>query len=358
MVNQKNVPNFRPHTQNKSTFMKTLLKGGKWPYYKVILACLLTGAFSFAISHQFHKTPPTPTANPPAGKQLVLTRLKDYKFIQPLLLSDMTDPDPGMNGLMTEIESTISSYHQKDTAYRASVYIRDLNDARWNVLNQEEKYDPGSILKLPIMIALMKKAESDPGILEQQILYQGTERKLPTQTIKPTSIQPGTVYKVKDLLQFMIVESDNEANMLLFNFLKPEVVLKVFRDLNMEVPDVSQPTVYMKAADVSKFLRIIYNSSYTNPRLSEYAMELLEKTKFKDGMKKSIPGDALLVHKFGERGYPGTSYQELCETGIIYLNDQRVLLTIMTKGNNQRDQAASISEITRKVVNRMQSSNL
>lgn len=335
--------------------MKTLLKGGKLPYYKVILACLMTGAFTFAISHQFHKPSPSPpTSQSTAGKQLILTRLKDYKYIQPLLLSDLSEPDEGMQELMTDIQQSISSYQIKDSAFKASVYIRNLTDGKWNVINPNEKYDPGSILKLPVMIALLKKAESDPTLLDQQILYQGTERKLPKQTIEPTSIKAGSVYTVRELLKFMIVESDNEANMLLFNFLKPDIVLKVFRDLQLEIPDVYQPTLYMNVADVSKFLRVIYNSSYTDPRLSEYSMQLLEKTKFTEGMKKSIPGNAMLIHKFGERGYADTSFQELSETGIIYLNDQRVLVTIMTKGTNQSAQAASIAEITKKVVSRIQ----
>lgn len=339
--------------------MKTLLKGGKLPYYKVILACLMSGAFTFAISHQFHKPSSSPsTSQSTAGKQLILTRLKDYKYIQPLLLSDLSEPDDGLQELIRDVQQSISIYQSKDTSYKASVYIRNLTDGKWNVINPSEKYDPGSILKLPVMIALLKKAEADPSILDQQILYQGTERKLPTQTIQPSSIQAGTIYKVRDLLRYMIVESDNEANLLLFNFLRPDIILKVFRDLQLEIPDVSQPTVYMNVIDVSKFLRVIYNSSYLDPRLSEYSMELLEKTKFSEGMKKSIPDNAMLIHKFGERGYPGTSFQELSETGIIYLNDQRILLTIMTKGNNQSAQAASIAEITQKVVSRMQSTAL
>ena len=338
--------------------MKTLLKGGKWPYYKVLLACLMTGAFTFAISHQFHKSPPAPHSSPSPSKQLIQTRLKDYKYIQPLLLSDLSEPDDRLQELIRDVQQSISIYQSKDTSYKASVYIRNLTDGKWNVINPSEKYDPGSILKLPVMIALLKKAEADPSILDQQILYQGTERKLPTQTIQPSSIQAGTIYKVRDLLRYMIVESDNEANMLLFNFLRPDIILKVFRDLQLEIPDVSQPTVYMNVIDVSKFLRVIYNSSYIDPRLSEYSMELLEKTKFSEGMKKSIPDNAMLIHKFGERGYPGTSFQELSETGIIYLSDQRILLTIMTKGNNQSAQAASIAEITQKVVSRMQSTAL
>ena len=76
------------------------------------------------------------------------------------------------------------------------------------------------------------------------------------------------------------------------------------------------------------------------------------------GMKKGIPHQATLVHKFGERGYPNSTFQELSETGIIYLNNERILLTIMTKGNNQQEQAELISAITQKTCNWVENSKI
>jgi hypothetical protein len=76
-------------------------------------------------------------------------------------------------------------------------------------------------------------------------------------------------------------------------------------------------------------------------------MQLLSESTFTEGMKKGVPENALLVHKFGERGYPNSTYQELSETGIIYINNERVLLTVMTKGNNQQQQAQLIADITK-----------
>lgn len=338
--------------------MKNLLKGGKWPLNRVLLACLMTGIFTYAISRQcLEKKSHLASPNvPSANKRLVLTRLKDFRLTQPLLMADMSEPDPGTKELMDAIEQKIANYTAADNTYKAAVYVRNMNSGSWNVINGNEKFDPGSILKLPVMIGLLKQAEANPQLLNQRILYDAHSVNFPKQTILSSSIQLGKTYTVKELLNYMIVESDNEANALLFKFANPDMILKLFGDLNLQVPDKNQLTVQMNVIDVSKFLRVIYNSSYTNPQLSEYSMELLEKTKFKDGMKKAIPEHGFLVHKFGERGYPNTSFQELSETGIIYLNDQRILLTVMTKGSSQATQAASIAEIAKIVCNWIENS--
>ena len=156
----------------------------------------------------------------------------------------------------------------------------------------------------------------------------------------------------------MIVDSDNEANLLLYSFIDAETILKVFTDLDMTAPDPNQSAISMNCIEVSKFLRVLFNSGYTLPELSEYSMQLLSQSTYSMGMKKGIPQNATLVHKFGERGYPNSAFQELSETGIIYLNNERILLTVMTKGNNQQQQAELISTITKNTCAWVENSNI
>lgn len=329
--------------------MFNFLTRGKWPFYKVLLACLLTGIFTYAISQQFNrqKKPrssylPAETRNP-AYRTI---RLKEYKFIQPILMTEGNEDTTQFTALRNFIVTATQRIKESDKDFEASVYIKTYDDGNWTAINPAATFDPGSILKLPVLIAILRKAEKNPGILDEKILFD----KPHVTDIKPSiveeSLKPGTRYSVKELLYHLIVNSDNEADYMLFHFLDKETVLKVFSDLEMSVPDPSQSSVKMNCKEVSKFLRVLYNSGYTNPRLSEFTLGLLEKSRYKDGMRKGIPDDAMLVHKFGERGYANSTFQELSETGIIYLGDHRLLLTIMTKGNDQKKQADFIAEIT------------
>ncbi|MBL7923455.1 MAG: serine hydrolase [Bacteroidia bacterium] len=328
--------------------MKNSLKGGKWPLYKVLLACALTGAFSYAISKRSNSTPKYPSASPAAERKATLnvTRLKNQGLIQPLLMAEVDDESVVYTGLKEQLQASISRQQNDGVITRVSVYLFNFNQADWMSINKDQEYDPGSIMKLPILLAYLRKAESNPGLFDRKILYTGPDASMPEQTIVSGTLIPGKHYSIRELLRYMLVESDNQANALLNRSIEPEFVFKVFSDLGLQVPKVEQSAVKMNIVDVSKFLRVLFNSSYTGREQSEYAMQLLTKTKFSEGMKKAIPDSITLVHKFGERGYRDTTYQELHETGIIYVQGTPVLLTIMTGGNDQARQAGCIRELT------------
>lgn len=330
--------------------MNYSLNGSKIPLYKVILACLLTGIFTYAISSRIPKSEIHRLNNENKDKNLTTklknTHLNNFKFIEPVLISDLTTPSPELTELKNQLQQKNDQYRLADSLFVNSIFIKDLSSGEWTSLNENEEFDPGSILKLPILIAILRKADSNPQLLNQKIKYEGQFKGLPRQTIVENHIQAGGIYTIKELLNYMIVDSDNEANMLLYNFLEQQTILEVFSDLGIEVPDPKQPIVKMNCIEVSKFLQVLYNATYTSHQLSEYSLELLSHTKFKDGMQSGIPEGDYLVHKFGERGYPNTSFQELSETGIIYQNNERYLITIMTKGTNQKRQAEIIKEHT------------
>lgn len=328
--------------------MNYSLSQGGWPLYKVLLACTFTGAFTFALSHQFKQSEtPKPMATVNCTSHMDLLRLKEYKLIQPLLLTDIGEESEDFNELKTDLSSTIYLEKSNGVIQDVAVYIRDFTDGSWMGINYLENYDPGSILKLPILLAYLKNAKSNPALLDHKLTYNGPGPNMPKQNIVSSTLQIGKSYTIRELLRFMIVDSDNQANALLNNYIEPNAIIGVFKDLNTPIPDMHAQTFQLNAKDISKFLRVLYNSSYTTPELSEYALDLLTKVTFKDGMRQSIPENIVMAHKFGERGYSNSKVNELHETSIIYLEGRPILLTILTRGTNQLKQAAMIRNLTK-----------
>ncbi len=50
------------------------------------------------------------------------------------------------------------------------IYVRNLNNGPWFGINEDEKYSPASLMKVPILITFLKWIESDPNILTRKIL--------------------------------------------------------------------------------------------------------------------------------------------------------------------------------------------
>ena len=89
-----------------------------------------------------------------------------YSFIKPLLAVDtrIDTPSPMYQSLFNNIKNFIKK--QSSPGDDTSVYFIDYgpNGGRF-AINENDLYSPASLMKIVIMIAFFKKAETDPSIL-------------------------------------------------------------------------------------------------------------------------------------------------------------------------------------------------
>jgi len=79
------------------------------------------------------------------------------------------------------------------------------------------------------------------------------------------------------------------------------------------------------------------------------ALEVLSRTRFKNGIKAGISDQATVASKFGERGLIDSNAKQLHDCGIVYDGNSPYLLCIMTKGTDWERQATVIQEISKLV---------
>jgi len=273
-----------------------------------------------------------------------IERMNGYPFVRPLLFVDNVCEGDGLANTKKEISDLIQNYKTYQGLTSASVYIKEYRHNEWMTVNEEESYEPGSLFKVPILIAYLKMNEEHPGVLEKELTFNQSFNIDKNVAYKSSGIQLGSTYKVRDLLKYMIAYSDNNATALLNNNLKPEVLLKLFKDLELELPNVNAKQYFFNVKQYSLFLRAIYNATYLTIDDSEYAAELLNKCEFNDGIRKGVPASVKMAHKFGESGTPVD--KQLHESAIVYLKDKPYMLTVMTKGKDNATLTKLISEIS------------
>ncbi|MEP7169670.1 MAG: serine hydrolase [Bacteroidota bacterium] len=304
----------------------------------------------------FHYKDPAPVivqsadCPPPAVTRY---RLDGYQFTHPLLLADKMEESKDLSGLKNEVAQMIRQWKEAGQITAASVYVRSLNDGNWIDINPDETFNPGSLIKVPIMMTYLREAEKNPALLNKKLTLDPSV-KVPLQTFTGDRIVAGKAYSIKELLYYMIAKSDNYATFLLNNNVNIPEFQKLFTDVGMEKPDVHSLDFRITAFNYSKFLRMLYNSTYLNNEDAEFALTLLTKSDFADGMLKQIPAQIKVAHKFGEWGTPkdGSNHQ-LHESGIIYCNDSPMLLTVMTKGTDVKMLPHVISEISKRVFDKL-----
>ena len=260
-------------------------------------------------------------------------------------------PSDNLASLNQTISNVIDKYKRIDNVSTASVYLKIYGGSDWTAVNDEEKYEPGSLFKVPILIASLKMDEKNPGFLNQKLLYARPFDIGKKVNFKNKSIVLGNTYSIRELLKYMISYSDNNATALIETVLDGKTLIKLFTDLGLEVPNMASSQYLFTARGYSYFMRSICNASYLNTTNSEYAAELLSKSEFKDGISKGLPSTVKIIHKFGESG--NQTEKQLHECAIIYLDNKTYLLTVMTKGKDVGKLSKLIQEISQTVYNEM-----
>jgi beta-lactamase class A len=248
---------------------------------------------------------------------------------------------------LLDLKNSISAYLDQLTANnsvtRVAVQFRDLNTGPWFGINNLDQFSPSSLLKLPVMMAYYKEAEANPAILQKQFTFtKGPTEVVPAFPPKHP-LENGKTYTVEQLIESMIVESDNNALLILENYIGEDKINQVTLDLGI----ATNQDLSLSVSDYSTLIRVLYYSTYLNKDYSEKALELLSKAEFTQGLVALLPKDITVAHKFGEREADGVN--QLHDCGIIYYPKHPYLLCIMTKGPNFNDLLTTIQQISNRV---------
>lgn len=282
-------------------------------------------------------------------------RQGEYRLINPLLMCGTEGNAIGEKEILPSrngIENLIKAKTDKYRLAHVAVYFRNLNQGASFGINEEEKFAPASLLKVPLMIAWLKEAENNPQLLSKKIKYDrsiGDDNA--TINIRPSrAVIPGRSYSIEELIYMMIVHSDNNAKTMLFNNIDQRKLIKLYLSLGTGIPSINQPDDFMSVLEYSTFFRILFNSSYLSRDMSEKAMQYLAETEFRNGIVAGVPPNIVVAHKFGERTLGSSGeIKELHDCGIVYYPNDPYLLCIMSQGSNFSALDDIIGNISRRI---------
>lgn len=276
-----------------------------------------------------------------------------YKFINPLLdagESRRVILPSTIVDLRGKVEKSINDLRQKNHLTEASVYYRDLKNGPTFAINEDSIYTPASLLKLTILMTYYRETQTQPGLLENVITYD-TPIETPWFRQQDTGalLEIGKSYTIKELLELMIVNSNNYATILLEKHLDIDVREKIFEDISIPKPPIINTTdVFLRVRQYSSLFRILYNGTYISNTLSEQALEILSKSTYQKGLRAGVPANIPVASKFGTNE---DNFIQLHDCGIVYHPQRPYILCIMTKGTNYAGQEKFIADTSRLVYN-------
>lgn len=297
-------------------------------------------------------TPPTLQATYTTGTNANTMASSGYRYINPTI--PYTGPILETKPFKQDIEAYTAGVVAMGKASRMTVQFREMDNGYSFTVNGKELYFPASLMKVHTMVLLLYKEMKKPGFLQQTAYFD------PAKNITSRNeygLKPGATYTVKQLLEAMIINSDNMATTLLHDFATLPEISRFYHDIGLKVPmnrveDGHALDDFMQVSDYTKIIRMLYNAAYLSKELSDYALSLLEATNFKIGLYAGLEPGFQLSHKYGVWKKNGKT--QLHDCGILYHNGKAYLLAVMTEGTDEYILADAIGGVARLVCQRLQ----
>ncbi|MBK6819417.1 MAG: serine hydrolase [Bacteroidetes bacterium] len=290
-----------------------------------------------------------------------VVRENDSSLIQPILYVEIESKQL-LSPLKSKINDYLDSKKQAGAYTSASVYLKDIQAGVYININPDSLYDPASLMKVPLLMIYLKQAETNPQLLKKSFVFTQQAQNSTVALIKDKSLVVGKSYTVQELLYHMIVYSDNESFWILYDHFGEDIFKELDKKLtipaNYDIIHYSKTDKHFIANvnSMAYYFMVLYNASYLTKTASKYALDILTKSTFKEGIAKGIDPNVLIAHKFGERTlsyYVGNKLEnlqtEFHEFGIVYLKNRPYLLGVMTRGQQSNELQSIVSDISKMV---------
>jgi len=303
-------------------------------YGSLIIAILLTALSAF-IAGWYGNRAIVSSSMADAQPQLVRISDPSLPLISPLVSVGLPNAPgfPELSRVKGDVTRIIARAEADGTASDVGVYFRLPSNVHWFGINENDMFDPGSLIKVPVMITYFKEAEANPAILDQTFTYKpGATDPVPHPL--PAQLPAGT-YSASRLIEAMIRDSDNEAKDLLLDHANQSDLQDVFDEMSINF--LKDPSGQISPKQYIVFFNRLYNATFLDRERSNDALKLLTETTFTDGLVAGLPAGTTAAHKYGERGIYEDNVAvgvQLHDCGIIYAPGEPYYLCVMTKGKD------------------------
>jgi beta-lactamase class A len=226
-------------------------------------------------------------------------RQSGYTFTNPLLECENNGSFAKQKYIPFEqntIKRLTEEVQKSNSGVEMAIYFRNLNNGPWFGINENARFLPASLMKVTLLISYLKWWEDDPTLFDKK-LKVSSEVGL-NQLIPPDKkLEIGKEYTIHELLEYLIMYSDNTASRVLFEYIPFERQNKTFIDLGVPLPSMD-PNYSLSVKEYASFFRVLYNASYLSRKSSEEGLHILSQSAFHDGIVAPLPSNLTVAHKF------------------------------------------------------------
>lgn len=215
----------------------------------------------------------------------------------------------------------------------AAYIIKDLNSGQLVESRPGRVFPSASLIKLPIMCAAFQAVEEGRLGLSAPVTLQREDRRGGSGKLKFASA--GTVFTNRELLEAMIVHSDNTATELIVRQLGISYLQQTFAKLGLQDTQIhadgfrlsSRPVEednLTSPRDMAFLLEKIYRRELVTAEASDQMLEILKHQHLRDRLPRFLPNGWQIAHKTG-------LLRKAChDVGIVFTPKGDYMICVLT----------------------------
>ena len=221
-----------------------------------------------------------------------------------------------------------------------AVVVKDLKDLAHGsgvAINAERVFYGASLYKLAVMYEAFRQAEAGQMSLSTELTVTPEAVAEDLGTLEKAGIEAGDRLAVDQLIELMIVFSDNTSSVLLRDALGRSRIDQTLRALGLRSTSVGAPDLPTTAADMSVLIEAIATARGVSQGASRRMIELLLQQSVRGRIPAGVPGGVPVANKTGTWEDAGH------DVAIVYAPAGTYLLVVMSDLTVRDDLIAALS---------------
>lgn len=257
---------------------------------------------------------------------------------------------------MDSIRSVVKKYLLHSNI-KIGVKIENLKTSEKYELGESEEFIAASIIKVPIMGALLQ--EVSDGNIKLTELYQLSDFDKVGGAGVLCHLDSGLSITLKDLMTLMIIQSDNTATNILIDRISVSVIQKFMKEKGfhqsnfynklMIIPSELKGLNLLNVSEIHEFMKLAIQGKMVSQHVSEWMIQTMKKQQIhyvKAGfpeIKSSDYTDQKPLFEIASK--TGNIPNHFHEIGVIYFNGEVLQFTIFSQGMGQNEAMSFFKEI-------------
>ncbi|WP_337045067.1 serine hydrolase [Emticicia sp. 17c] len=227
---------------------------------------------------------------------------------------------------------------------KITMAVESIAGEKYFMYRAQVKVPAASIIKIPVLAALMEKVKLGQIDLNAKHLLQATDKTWDTGVI--ASMPDGKQISIRELAQEMIRTSDNTATNILIgkvgmagvnqNLIRLGSTQTRLNRIMLDTMAVKQGREnYVNTLEINDLLRKIYRKEVATPALCEEMIEMLKNCADTATIPNKLPKTLVIAHKTGSLSYVRS------DAAIVYTSEP-FIISVFVEGFASETQAEQI----------------